>query len=98
MKKIGLIGLMGLMSGCAYQHTASVNPETHRVETYTGVVWFNRTALKGLEAHSRKANGSTAALSLKEGTTETQPEALRAQGEVLGVALGTALKAYTGKP
>jgi len=86
-------------SGCAMQRTTSIHMADGRfVETYTGVVWFNKTALKGLEAHTKKANGTSAALSLKEGATETQPEALRAQGEVLGVALGTALKAYTGKP
>jgi hypothetical protein len=84
--------LLCLGSGCAYMHTASINPETHLAETFTGVVWLNKTALKGLEAHSRKANGSTAAVSIREGSTETQPEAVKAAGETLGIALGTAMK------
>lgn len=86
------VAVMMVFEGCAYMHTASINPETHLAETFTGVVWLNKTALKGLEAHSRKANGSSAAVSIREGSTETQPEALKAAGETLGIALGTAMK------
>lgn len=82
-----------LLSGCAWQHTASIhNPDGSLAETYTGVVWFNKTALKGLEAHKKTANGSSTALSLKEGNTETQPEALKAGSESLGMLIGTAMK------
>lgn len=82
-----------LFTGCAWQHTASIHKSDGSLaETYTGVVWFNRTALKGLEAHKKTANGSSAALSLKEGSTETQPEALKAGSESLGILLGTAMK------
>jgi hypothetical protein len=76
MKRIGLMGLMGLMSGCAYQHTASVNPETHLAETFTQVVWFQKGSVEGLKAHSRTKSGAGAAFSVSKEQTETQTEAL----------------------
>jgi hypothetical protein len=93
MRLLPLLFLMLLFGGCAYQHTAAIHkPDGSLAETYTGMVWFNKTALKGLEAHRKGANGSSAALSLKEGSTETQPEALKAGSESLGILVGTAMK------
>lgn len=71
--------------GCAFQHTASVNPDTKQVQTFTQIVWFQKANVEGLKAHSK-----TAAFSVSKENTETQTEALAAvaQAAAKGAAQG----------
>lgn len=84
------------LTGCVYHHTSEsqYNPDTKGYDTtkFTGVVWFNRTAVKGLEVGKRSKAGSTT-LKISEGNTETQTEAISAiaEGAVKGAIKGATL-------
>lgn len=81
---IGLmLAAMMLASGCAYQHTASVNPATRQVETFTQVVWFQKANVEGLKAHSKTKAGTSTAFSVSKEQTETQTEALAVIAEAV---------------
>jgi hypothetical protein len=93
MKLIFLIIL--LFTGCAHHSTIeqTYNPETkgYDITKFTGTVWFNRSAIKGLTVGKRTEKGSTT-LSLTEGSTETQSEAIKA---IVEGAVSAAIKAGT---
>lgn len=86
--KLTLIAL--LFSGCAYQHTSSLNPDNHEVQTFTQVVWFQKGSQEGLKVHSKTKSGSSAAFAVSKESTETQTEALAAvvQAAVTGAVKG----------
>ncbi len=86
MKKLILSIVTLAFSGCAYQHTADLDPATHHAQTFTQVVWFQKANVEGLKAHSKSKNGSGAAFSVSKESTETQTEAIKAVAE--GVAKG----------
>lgn len=88
---ICLAGMVLVFSGCALQRTYSINWETKTRESYTGVIWLNQAALKGLQAHKKTKTGSTA-LSIDEAAAETQTEAIKALGAAFGAAAGEAAK------
>jgi hypothetical protein len=85
MKK--LISVIALaFSGCAYQHTADIDPSRHTAKTFTQIVWLQKGSQEGLKVHSTSKNGTSAAFSVSKEGTETQTEALKAIAE--GVAKG----------
>lgn len=67
-----------IFSGCAWQHTASMNSETHQLETFSQVVWFQKASVDGLKAHYKTKSGSSTGFSVSKEGTETQTEALAA--------------------
>lgn len=78
----------GLLTGCAWQHTASFNPETHMTETFSQIVWFQKANVEGLRAHQKTKGGGSLAFGVSKEGTETQTEAIKAVAE--GVAKGFA--------
>lgn len=81
MKQIQIVAIVvALCSGCAYHRTVedSYNPEskTNDRTSFTGISWFNKTAVSGLTVGKRTEKTSTT-LSLSQGTTETQAEAIK---------------------
>lgn len=83
-----LIGFSFLLSGCAFQRAVET-PEGKT--TYVGISWFNRTAIAGLTVGKRSGASSTT-LSLENGNTETQAEAIKAAGEALGQGIAAGIK------
>lgn len=73
-----------LGTGCAYHRTAesAFNPDTKTYDktTFTGLVFFNRTAVSGLTVGKRSGTSSTT-LSISKAATETQAEAIAALTE-----------------
>ena len=91
MKRIALLCLTALMlNGCALQYASEKSPKEGTTR-YVGISFFNKTAVKGLKVGSRTEK-SSATVSLSEGATETQEEALKQMGVMLGTAIGTAAK------
>ncbi len=80
-----LFPLLALTSGCVIQSASEYNPETRAVTRYTGVAWFNNTAVKGLNV-GKKTKTTSNLFSLEEGNSEVQNEALKAMAE--GMATG----------
>ena len=93
MKKLTPI-LCLFLSGCAIHRTTETTYDNGLPSdrtTFIGISLFNRTAVKGLTVGRRTAK-ETSTLSLIEGSTETQAEAIKAAGEALGSGLATGLK------
>ena len=95
MKKLLLVGLLTIMSGCAFHRTTELtyNPETKSNDktTFIGVVWFQKAGVEGLTVGKRSGTSSTT-LSVSKAGTETQAEALKAvaAGVAEGLVKGTA--------
>ena len=94
MKKLLTILPLCLMTGCAFHRTTETTYDNGLPSdrtTFVGLSVFNRTAVKGLTVGKRTGK-ETSTLTLSEGSTETQVEAIKATGEALGAGLGAGLK------
>lgn len=75
-----LLAIPILSGGCVLQRAVAVNPETKAVTKYTGVAWFNNTAIKGLNV-GKTTKTTSNLFSLEEGSNEVNTEALKAVAE-----------------
>jgi hypothetical protein len=92
LEKLGSALLLAcLCSGCAMQRAVEIDQEAGTTTRYTGISFFNKSALEGLSVGKRSGKTSHV-FSLEKGNTETQPEAIKAMAEAIGIAAGTAAK------